>query len=194
MKRLLIAALCAATALSMAGAATATVISFDEPTSGPVYSLFNPSYSEAGLTFSTTYQTGVWKPGPGQGADNGTQYLINGYNPLTITKTGGGDFRFNGFDFAQGLYSSNATDPLVVTLNLAGGGSTIIHKTSTGIFQTLHAGTMLVSSVVVGGTSGYLGLDNVTFGLVPEPASWALMIGGFGLVGAMARRRRSAFA
>jgi hypothetical protein len=31
-------------------------------------------------------------------------------------------------------------------------------------------------------------------GGVPEPASWALMIGGFGLAGAMLRRRRSALA
>lgn len=29
-------------------------------------------------------------------------------------------------------------------------------------------------------------------GAVPEPAAWAMMIGGFGLVGASARRRRSA--
>ena len=35
---------------------------------------------------------------------------------------------------------------------------------------------------------------NATFGAVPEPATWALMIGGFGLVGAAARRRRSGFA
>ena len=28
-------------------------------------------------------------------------------------------------------------------------------------------------------------------GTVPEPASWALMIGGFGLVGASLRRRRA---
>jgi PEP-CTERM motif len=33
-----------------------------------------------------------------------------------------------------------------------------------------------------------------TFGAVPEPASWALLIAGFGLVGAMARRRRLALA
>ena len=31
-------------------------------------------------------------------------------------------------------------------------------------------------------------------GAVPEPAAWALMMGGFGLVGAMARRRRMALA
>jgi len=32
---------------------------------------------------------------------------------------------------------------------------------------------------------------NPTFGAVPEPASWALMIGGFGLIGSAMRRRRT---
>ena len=36
--------------------------------------------------------------------------------------------------------------------------------------------------------------DPVSFGAVPEPATWALMIGGFGLAGAALRRRRSGFA
>lgn len=35
---------------------------------------------------------------------------------------------------------------------------------------------------------------DITPGTVPEPASWALMIGGFGLVGAALRRHRAAFA
>jgi hypothetical protein len=34
--------------------------------------------------------------------------------------------------------------------------------------------------------------DNATVASVPEPATWALMIGGFGLVGAATRRRRAA--
>jgi hypothetical protein len=40
------------------------------------------------------------------------------------------------------------------------------------------------------------GVDNVVFMVtkVPEPASWALMIGGFGMVGSALRRRRSAIA
>jgi hypothetical protein len=44
------------------------------------------------------------------------------------------------------------------------------------------------------GFDGQLLLDNVTLsdtGGVPEPASWALMIAGFGLVGGALRRRRS---
>jgi hypothetical protein len=40
-------------------------------------------------------------------------------------------------------------------------------------------------------------VDNLTFSssaAVPEPASWAMLIAGFGLVGAMARRRRERLA
>jgi hypothetical protein len=36
-------------------------------------------------------------------------------------------------------------------------------------------------------------IDSLTFG-VPEPASWAMLIAGFGLVGAASRRRRAAVA
>lgn len=35
-------------------------------------------------------------------------------------------------------------------------------------------------------------LDTISAAVVPEPASWALLIAGFGLVGAMQRRRRTA--
>ncbi|HEY0435840.1 MAG TPA: PEPxxWA-CTERM sorting domain-containing protein [Phenylobacterium sp.] len=38
------------------------------------------------------------------------------------------------------------------------------------------------------------GVQNMVTGGVPEPASWALMIGGFGLAGAALRRRRAALA
>ena len=46
------------------------------------------------------------------------------------------------------------------------------------------------------GSRGYVGLDLAPTGAVPEPATWAMMIVGFGAVGSMVRtsRRRSAFA
>ena len=52
-----------------------------------------------------------------------------------------------------------------------------------------------------GGTDEAFGLDNIIVsiprqdtGAVPEPATWAMMIAGFGLLGARFRRRRVAFA
>ena len=53
-------------------------------------------------------------------------------------------------------------------------------------------------SIDFGGTANYTGYDNITCGsdtpggAVPEPAVWAMLISGFGLVGAAARRRRLA--
>ncbi|WP_235889096.1 PEPxxWA-CTERM sorting domain-containing protein [Glacieibacterium frigidum] len=46
-------------------------------------------------------------------------------------------------------------------------------------------------SVAGGATYGVNRLGTVTLAAVPEPATWGLMIGGFGLVGATLRRRRS---
>ena len=59
------------------------------------------------------------------------------------------------------------------------------------------AGT--AKSIDFGGGANFVAYDNITFGSttpggVPEPASWAMLIAGFGLVGAAARRRQSVLA
>jgi hypothetical protein len=65
-------------------------------------------------------------------------------------------------------------------------------------YSVLFAGT--ARSVVFGGSSNSQVFDDLTFGsgtpggTVPEPASWALMIVGFGLVGVSMRRRKAAIA
>ena len=55
----------------------------------------------------------------------------------------------------------------------------------------------VAQSVVFGGPVNTQVFDDITFGSampggVPEPATWALLIAGFGLVGTAARRRRRA--
>ncbi|WP_293681469.1 PEPxxWA-CTERM sorting domain-containing protein [uncultured Phenylobacterium sp.] len=56
--------------------------------------------------------------------------------------------------------------------------------------------TSAFSSVLIRSTGGVeeaLNIQSVSFGgVVPEPTSWALMIGGFGMAGAALRRRRLA--
>ena len=54
--------------------------------------------------------------------------------------------------------------------------------------QQLRAGD---NTIVVRGVSGSQGAFSGTLSLaaVPEPATWAMMIGGFGMIGAAARRR-----
>jgi hypothetical protein len=40
------------------------------------------------------------------------------------------------------------------------------------------------------GVADAFGIDDISYNVVPEPATWAMLIAGFGLVGAAARRRR----
>lgn len=43
-----------------------------------------------------------------------------------------------------------------------------------------------------GGSSAALSVDNITISAVPEPETYALLLAGLGVVGAVARRRKSA--
>ena len=115
------------------------------------------------------------------GLQNGGSYQLTfsiadrpgyGDNPLTVY-----------FD-ATNLGTYTATNVLWAT-----------HTTSTFVAS----GTTATLFFATAGNTGYdagIGLDAVSIasvsGAVPEPASWALMIGGFGLVGGALRRRRSA--
>jgi len=51
-----------------------------------------------------------------------------------------------------------------------------------------------IHSVVISGDNGTVGFDNLEYGVltaVPEPETYALMLAGLGLVGALARRRKA---
>lgn len=78
-------------------------------------------------------------------------------------------------------------------LSIEGGGFSG-WKTSTMTF-TATSGTELLSflaSATGAGAPPFLLLDNVSLtAAVPEPSTWAMMLGGVGLMGFMARRRRA---
>jgi hypothetical protein len=77
-------------------------------------------------------------------------------------------------DFSSLLASGSlVTDPAALT-------RVAINVTSTSTMRFQFSGTW------------ELGLQNVVFGAVPEPSSWAMLIVGFGMVGASVRRKRLA--
>jgi hypothetical protein len=61
-----------------------------------------------------------------------------------------------------------------------------------GLTWTLNSGTITINWAGTGSPNDFTAVFDVGVNAVPEPASWALMIGGFGLVGAAMRRRTSA--
>ena len=77
---------------------------------------------------------------------------------------------------------------------ITGAGGYTTNWTSHNVSFQAKEGDIL--SFAATGTSDSLGgyLDNITISAVPEPATWAMMIAGFGLAGAAIRRRRNAFA
>lgn len=54
----------------------------------------------------------------------------------------------------------------------------------------LTANTLSFAGNVIGGPASYAGTVEFTSAAVPEPAAWALMIGGVGLIGLSARKAK----
>ncbi len=91
--------------------------------------------------------------------------------------------------------------------NDAGAGNYVVFDGTTLLSNIGNQGSVHYSFTVTAGANptltfgfynppAYYNLDNVsvTSGAVPEAATWAMLIAGFGLVGAVARRRRESFA
>jgi hypothetical protein len=87
----------------------------------------------------------------------------------------------------QFLDGSVAAFDLPLTVN---GGASYF-----GVVDTVGFSRVVVSQANRPGYMDAWGVDDISFNLgggVPEPAAWALMVGGFGAIGIMARRRRVA--
>ena len=146
------------------------------------------SYTESGfmLTLHTTNGSSCTDGtcfGAHIGDGTGTPQTFNWHDSadnepgayVTLTKVGGGNFSLLSFDY----YSDGGLSVTggAYSLNYDAGGGTI-------------GGLLNVNSVTFYGP-GDNQLDNITVsGGVPEPTSWAMMVGGFGLAGAAMRRRR----
>jgi hypothetical protein len=118
---------------------------------------------------------------------------------IAIIPTAGYEVSLIGFDLATYLGRSASTPVSISSI----GGSSIFSGTVNTLSPT-HNSLAVASSyfsdgiLLRWGPDGYdVGLDNIAFDIraagvapVPEAASWAMMVGGFGLVGGALRRRK----
>lgn len=133
------------------------------------------------------------------GGSNSTNF----YAEFTFTPLAGYEARL--LDFEAGCYL-NRVSCRMMNYRVLAGGTTV--ASGAGI-STQHPGHANIALNTAWSSTGYtlqwgpdsydVGLDNIRFewrpigggnGAVPEPASWAMMIMGFGLVGSAARRRQ----
>ena len=104
-------------------------------------------------------------------------------------------FFWGASDTAWTLRAYDASDNLLETFVLPS-----THFSNDGDFVAIY-GSGIKRATLSGDRGDYVFVDNVTFGAkyvgpgsgpVPEPATWAMMIGGVGLAGGLMRRRAKA--
>lgn len=151
---------------------------------------------------SNTSRGGIGDPA----SQRGGLFFLNGSETFLNYAAGfttGFSFNYVSVSFAGsvGVYDGlNGSGNLLATLNLSPNSGSCPGY-SAGFCPFRAAGVNFAGtgrSIAFGGVANQIVFDDVTFGsstpggAVPEPATWAMLITGFGLVGGAMRRRSSA--
>lgn len=181
--------LAVAAAFALASPVAAAVIDFEDQ---PNFSVVNGSIVYADATFTSS--TGqFYINGASIGKDLCT---YNGSCDALLTV----DFTTSANNLFFQTAGDDRTGTLFVKVFLMGGGTVDLTFAYDGAFSTLDTHDLSAYADIVklemsSNDGAGVTYDNFRFipgdggGGVPEPASWALMIAGFGLVGVAARRR-----
>lgn len=212
LKRFLTSTAIATTAtLCLAQGARAGVVTFDDRVIDPDgYATEANDFSEQGLSFAGLQFYFIPHGNPVVIQPNGypTTFMETAEEPVVVTLTGGGVFDLLSLKLGLGDFNSGSSDTVLVTgakANCSIDCLVSLNLTITNVFQTFDlAGFTGLSQVTFGQhinnlqqvDTGYLAFDDLAFRAegdtaVPEPATWAMMLLGFGALGVAMRRRRA---
>ena len=204
MKKMLAAAAIAATALIAGPASAAITFSFDPGAPSPSfgYTVIDEFNDASGISAGANFQIKT-PPADGSGAPPansnpaGTSYLsvLGGGSATYLFGGGVHSFQFDwgSIDSYNTLTIFSTTGDLVVVPggnfpNLANGNQA--SPGTNGLFTVVGTAGELFTGFTAASSQNSFELDNLAVG-IPEPATWAMMIMGFGGVGALVRRRRT---
>jgi hypothetical protein len=195
----------AATVMTTPGSTTSfappagTLIDFNVGSTLPSGFTFNYAGNPAGGLVSGDLLNNYAEPA----FSNGSRYLA--VLPTTAGAAGVASLQSTlSFQSVSFFIGSIDTFNTVSLLNAAGGviqtfmgsdfivpanGNQDLPSTNRRVTLTVGAAEQRISGVRFASTTNALEVDNVVFA-VPEPASWALMLLGFGMIGAATRYRR----
>jgi hypothetical protein len=205
--RLLALAATAATALVAGSANAAVVFTFIPGAASPAGGLtVVDTFDNADGLTGSGFEIKV-PPADGNGAPPANS-IPSGTPYLSVLAGGSATYTFSGnvssFEFDWGsvdsyntlTINSTGADPIVIPglsfPNAADGNQ--VNPGTNGLFRVTGDAGERFTSVTFSSSSNSFEIDNLATGGVPEPASWALMILGFGGAGAALRgqRRRQA--
>jgi hypothetical protein len=191
-------------AVAVQAPAGAVTITFDAL--APTFATFGPDYEELDFRFSNTnggagafLNWGI----SGQNPDPTGKSLGNNFSntTTTVTRIDGATFDLISIDLAD-IFNNPVGGDVQFTFTTAGGSSTqtvtLLNQSGFQNFMFNRTGLTSFAYLPLTTTGPWIQVDNLVLaegtGVIPEPASWAMLIAGFGLTGAAMRRRRAAVA
>ncbi|MEQ1549492.1 MAG: PEPxxWA-CTERM sorting domain-containing protein [Chakrabartia sp.] len=197
----------------MPAAASATVVLDPHPFLGlpldPTAQIHNNGTQNATTVFGHTVpgNVGYTLTSPTTLESNGMGHATigGGWHTLTMTPTNVAN-AFSAIDFNLNVSGANRQNPFFadITLNHVGGAVTVFDNISLGYHIYGNAGETFSSITFTGWRNAantavgnfedirQIDVETVfpTTGAVPEPATWAMLLIGFGFAGSAMRRRR----
>lgn len=169
------------------------------PAESVVYSFNDPADDGVVTGNGFAFLTGSSAQGALPASGDQSRYLsVLGGGTASIAFGGAGA---NGFSLDIGSVDTYNT----LTLNFAGGGSQSFtgsqlvvnangdqgNPNTNGRFRFFAEGSERIVGITLTSSQNSFEVDRLAIAAVPEPATWAMLIGGFAFIGAASRRRRT---
>ena len=179
----------AAAMVAVSANAGTTTINFDNNTAPNFtgsYTIYDQSITNVAASVNGTPFLAV----PTDGQNFGQAYYNSAKAITSISFDWGSPDSYNTLAFISPDHGNAFVNPIGYTGAVSGSNVTLANGRATFNFLASDK----VTKVAFASSERAFEIDNLSATSVPEPAAWALMLVGFGLVGASARRRSSAVA